>query len=246
MHHLPIHPRLHHPLTGEPLRAVGFSRRGPIWPIIGASPEGGPPPAGDPPDGGDPKGGEPKDDPPADPPKDWEGEFNAQRKINRKLERDSKPFFDALKRHGLSTDDALDLIAKGASSKPNGGEPPKDDPPVDPDKVRREAEREANTRANARIVRSEVRALAAETFTNPADALHNLTLDDYEVNEDGELTDAEKVKADLAQVLRDNPHYAKGRATPKPDPSQGPRGNNRPDPGPGRARLRSAIEAASK
>jgi hypothetical protein len=238
MQHLPTHPRLRHPLTGEPLRAVGIGRRGPIWPIIGASPDGDPP-AGDPPAGDSPKGEPGKDDPPADPPKDWESEFNAQRKINRKLERDSKPFFDALKHHGLSADEAIDLINKG--KKPKDGEPP-----VDADKVRREAEREANARANARIVRSEVRALAAEGFANPLDALHNLNLDDYEVDENGELTDAAKVKADLAEVLRENPHYAKGGRAPRPDPSQGPRGNDRPDPGPGRPRLRSAIEAAAK
>jgi hypothetical protein len=32
---LPTHPTLRHPRTGEPLRAVGVSRRGPIWPILG-------------------------------------------------------------------------------------------------------------------------------------------------------------------------------------------------------------------
>ena len=32
---LPIHPYLLHPRTGEPLQALGWSRRGPIWPIIG-------------------------------------------------------------------------------------------------------------------------------------------------------------------------------------------------------------------
>lgn len=35
---LPIHPSLLHPLTGEPLRAVGLRQNGrPIWPVIGAS-----------------------------------------------------------------------------------------------------------------------------------------------------------------------------------------------------------------
>lgn len=32
---LPTHPTLTHPRTGEPLHAVGMSRRGPIWPILG-------------------------------------------------------------------------------------------------------------------------------------------------------------------------------------------------------------------
>jgi hypothetical protein len=41
---LPIHPYLTDPRTGVPLQAVGIGKRGPIWPILGASegaPEGG-------------------------------------------------------------------------------------------------------------------------------------------------------------------------------------------------------------
>ena len=34
---LPIHPTRRHPLTGQPLQAVGFSKRGPIWPVMGAA-----------------------------------------------------------------------------------------------------------------------------------------------------------------------------------------------------------------
>ncbi|GAA3455885.1 hypothetical protein GCM10018962_77190 [Dactylosporangium matsuzakiense] len=45
---LPTHPTLRHPRTGEPLRAIGYGRRGPIWPVLGG-------------DGTDPT-------PPADPP----------------------------------------------------------------------------------------------------------------------------------------------------------------------------------
>lgn len=56
MTHLPVHPTLRHPRTGEPLRAIGVGKRGPIWPAIGASDD--PPPA------------DPPQDPPADPPAD--------------------------------------------------------------------------------------------------------------------------------------------------------------------------------
>lgn len=49
---LPVHPRLRHPLTGEPLRAIGCSRTGqPIWPVMGGSQpagEPGPTPTGTP------------------------------------------------------------------------------------------------------------------------------------------------------------------------------------------------------
>ena len=115
------------------------------------------------------------------------------------------------------------------------------DDKVDADQIRREAEQAATDRANARLVRAEVRALAAETFTNPTDALHNLNLDDYEVNEDGELEDVDAVKAALADVLKKNPHYAKKGRAPKPDPSQGAGGGSKPDPGPGMPRLRQAY-----
>jgi len=36
---LPIHPTLRHPRTGEPLRAVGWWRGRPMWPVMGASPD---------------------------------------------------------------------------------------------------------------------------------------------------------------------------------------------------------------
>lgn len=38
---LPFHPSLRHPLTGQPLQAIGFGRRGPIWPILGGAPDEG-------------------------------------------------------------------------------------------------------------------------------------------------------------------------------------------------------------
>jgi len=42
-----------HPVTG--LRALGFSKRGPIWPVIGGNGEGGDPPTGQEPNGGEPQ-----------------------------------------------------------------------------------------------------------------------------------------------------------------------------------------------
>lgn len=45
-----------HPLTG--LQAIGYTRKGPIWPILGGSEDGGHPSGGD--DEGKPEGDEPK------------------------------------------------------------------------------------------------------------------------------------------------------------------------------------------
>ncbi|MCU1679211.1 MAG: hypothetical protein JWM93_3969 [Frankiales bacterium] len=87
-----------------------------------------------------------------------------------------------------------------------------------------EIRREVEAQHEAKLVRSAVRALAAETFLNPIDALPNLHLDDYEVDEEGELVDPETVSSDLAAVLKKFPHYAKKKG-PKSDRSQGNRGN---------------------
>lgn len=54
MTHLPNHPHLRHPRTGEPLRALGIFRGRPLWPVLGGSDDDDPP----------------ADPPPADPPAD--------------------------------------------------------------------------------------------------------------------------------------------------------------------------------
>ncbi len=80
----------------------------------------------------------------------------------------------------------------------------------------------------ARTVRAEVRALAAETFVDPADAHLYLDLSKY-VDDKGEI-DADSIKADLAAVLTSKAHLAKpaGAARPKPDPAQGARPGGTP------------------
>lgn len=57
--HMPVHPRLTHPLTGAPIVAVGFRKDGrAIWPIMGGDPSNDDPDGGgDPKDSGD--GGDP-------------------------------------------------------------------------------------------------------------------------------------------------------------------------------------------
>lgn len=232
MKHLPVHPTKRHPLTGKPLTAVGFSRRGPIWPIIGASEDDDAP--DETPDDADDKADEDKPD-----------EHRQARQEAIKSRRELKPWKEIAKDFDLTPAQVREALAK--SAKPGKAEGDDDKPEeIDADEIRRQAKAEARQESDARIVRSEVRALAAETFTSPADALHNLSLDDYEVDENGELVDAKRVKEDLAQVLKDNPHYSKTGKRPKADPSQGPKGDQKPDPGPGIARLRHAYDNPSK
>lgn len=65
---LPLHPSKVHPLTGEPLRAIGFNPKtgAPRWPIMGGAPDPDPadPTKTDPPPADPPKTDPPKTDPP--------------------------------------------------------------------------------------------------------------------------------------------------------------------------------------
>jgi hypothetical protein len=76
-------------------------------------------------------------------------------------------------------------------------------------------------KANARILRSEIRALAADVFADPQDAVLNLNLDDYEVDDEGSVPER-RIKADLADLLKRKPHLAK--VSKRLDPELGPRG----------------------
>jgi hypothetical protein len=66
---------------------------------------------------------------------------------------------------------------------------------------------EATTRANERILRSEVRALATGKFADPGDALNFLDLAEFRVNENGDFDQKAVTKA-LDAVLADKPYLA--------------------------------------
>lgn len=78
---------------------------------------------------------------------------------------------------------------------------------ADPDRIRREATAEATAKANARIVRAEIKALAAGKFADPADAVAFLDLTEFEVDDDGEV-DSEAITAALTDLLSRKPHLA--------------------------------------
>lgn len=82
------------------------------------------------------------------------------------------------------------------------------------------------TAARQAAVQSEVRALAAPMFADPADAVTFLGSADY-VGDDG-LVDSDRIRADLADLLERKPHLARpqdGPRRPAPDPTQGSSGN---------------------
>lgn len=92
-------------------------------------------------------------------------------------------------------------------------------------KIRREAERAATAKANARIVRAEIKAAASGKLTDPADALTFLSADDFEVDENGDL-DTEEIADAIDDLLKRKPYLAAqgGTRRPKPDRSQGAQG----------------------
>lgn len=165
--------------------------------------------------------------------------LDAERERARTATKQLKPWKSIGDEFGLTPEQVRDLIGQATASEDG------DDAP-DVDSIRREAGREAMAKANARIIRAEVKALAADLFADPADAPLYLNLSDYDVSDDGDV-DADEILADLKTLLQQKPHLAKAKSGgPRPDPSQGPRGDDKPDPGPGVNRLRQAYADSSK
>jgi hypothetical protein len=154
--------------------------------------------------------------------------------------KELKPWKDLGKELGLTPEQIRKALKNAPKDKADG----KDKDMPDADAIRREAETAATEKANARIVRAEVKALAADLFADPADAPLYLDLTKYDVDDDGNVA-ADEVKADLKQLLKDKPHLAKKGAAPKPDPSQG-KGGGTADVKPGVSRLRNAYAASTK
>lgn len=72
---------------------------------------------------------------------------------------------------------------------------------------RRKVEAAALAKANDRIRKAEVRAAAAGVLNDPADALHYLDLDQFEVGDDGEV-DAAAIKAAVENLVKTKPYLA--------------------------------------
>lgn len=95
----------------------------------------------------------------------------------------------------------------------------------DAEAARRDASAEVLAKANRRILRSEVKAAAAGKLADPNDALHMLDLDQFEVDDDGNV-DEDEIATAIADLLEKKPYLAaqRGPKAPKPDRSQGARG----------------------
>ncbi len=73
--------------------------------------------------------------------------------------------------------------------------------------VRRNAEQAALSKANARIIRAEVKAAAAGKLADPADAYKFLDLDQFEVDDDGNV-DSEEVAEAIEDLIKSKPYLA--------------------------------------
>jgi hypothetical protein len=80
------------------------------------------------------------------------------------------------------------------------------------DQIRSQAAREATQKANARILRSEVKALATGKFADPSDVALYLDLTKFEVDDNGDV-DAEEITDAIEELLTRKPHLA---ATARP------------------------------
>lgn len=89
---------------------------------------------------------------------------------------------------------------RATQSKPEGDDTP------DLEEIKRQATREALATANARVLRSEIKAAAVGKLADPADALAFLDLDKFEVGEDG--VDADEVADAIESLIQSKPHLA--------------------------------------
>jgi hypothetical protein len=224
---LPVHPR-----TG--LTALGLRRNGaPIWPVLGGSEDG---------DGGDGDGGagdSDSDGDGGDKPLGPAGEQALERmKADRKAAQDAlKPWRALARELGARTPDEVKALLAGKQDA---------DAEKAADAVRREAIAEADTKANRKIVRAEVKAAAAGKFADPADAAAFLNLDEFEVDEDGEV-DQDAITTALGDLLKKKPHLAaQGGRRFAGGGDGGHRSDSKVDPGPGISRLTHAYANASK
>lgn len=185
MQHLPVHPWLVHPRTGEPLQAVGIVGGKVIWPIMGG--DGTEDDANDDDQDDDTDNQSDDDGDKADDETDWKAKFEAQQRINRNLERRTRKDAQRIKQlEGTKPGD------KGKADDKDGDDQP------DLDQIRQQAREEAAREALNGRVEDKIEA-KARAFADPEDAVavllrsheHDDFIDDGKIDVDA-ITDALK------------------------------------------------------
>lgn len=91
--------------------------------------------------------------------------------------------------------------------------PASDTDQPDAKEIKRQATREANVKANARILKSEIKAAAAGKLADPSDAFAYLDVSSFEVDENGDV-DADEISDAIQDLLTRKPYLA---ATGRPN-----------------------------
>lgn len=130
---------------------------------------------------------------------DWQARFEAQRKVNRDLERKLN---DAYKR----ADRSDELERKIAELEGKQAE-------WQQSKERERFQNEAIAQANVRVLKANVRASAAGRLADPSDALRYIDLSDLTVSDDGEV-DSAAIDAKVDELIKQRPYLAKSDAKP--------------------------------
>lgn len=81
----------------------------------------------------------------------------------------------------------------------------------DAETIRREAAREATTKANARILKSEIKAAAAGKLSDPADAFRFLDVASFDIDENGDV-DADEIADAIQELITNKPYLAAAKA----------------------------------
>lgn len=145
--------------------------------------------------------------------------MKAEKKAAEKSARDSKAEADTLRAQLAAKDKPAEEIAL--------------------DNARKEGETAATQAANARIIKSELKAAAATKLANPLDALAFIDTSDFEVDKNGDV-DSDALNEAIDDLLKARPYLASGR--PQPFLGTGD-GGAKPEPKPA-ASLDEQIQAA--
>jgi hypothetical protein len=93
----------------------------------------------------------------------------------------------------------------------DAAKPASTDETPDLEAIKSEAAREATAKANARILRSEIKAAAAGKFHDLSDVIPNLDINSFEVDENGDV-DADEIAEAIQDLLTRKPHLAAAKA----------------------------------
>jgi hypothetical protein len=209
---LPAHPTIRDPRNGEPLRAIGVTSRGPVWPVMGGdgtsdddtsdddagsdSTGDDQPDADDDGTGGDtdPDGADQLGDP-------GKKALNTMKEQRNAARAEARGFRQLANEFGVKTAEELKKLISGK------GKPADTPDQPDADQIRREALATATKSANERILRAEVKAAAAGKLADPADAFRFLDLSTVDVDDDGTV-DADQIAEAIADLIEKKPYLA--------------------------------------